>query len=111
MKQCLFTTYGNVRNITGKLFSKIKDHVPTESATESELYKHYKSLNYAIQRTAEMTKVEGVPRAELENHIYSVDFLGMLKELLIPCSVKYDYMDQLESRGYCNKSPSGEIGK
>ena len=108
MKKCLFSTYGNVRNITSKLFSKLKENVPTDSASESELYRHYKGLNYAIQRTAEMTKVEGVPTTELENHIYSVDFIGMLKELLVPCSVKYEYMGLLENAGYCSKSPSGE---
>ena len=108
MKRCLFSTYGNVRNITNKLFSKIKESVPSETASESELYRHYKGLNYAIQRTAEMTQVEGVPRAELENHIYSVDFIGMLKELLVPYTVKYEYMEQLETAGFCNKSPSGE---
>ena len=108
MKKALVTAYGNVRTITANIFnSLLKETLPSDTSQDTVTFKYYKKLNCAVQQILELTRVDGMPLEDLEGHIYSVEFLQQLKELL-PKSAKFKYMENLKKAGRNHITASGQ---
>ena len=108
MKKALVTVYGNVRTITANIFnSLLKETLPSDTSQDTVTCRYYKKLNCAVQQILELTRVDGMPLEDLEGHIYSVEFLQQLKELL-PKAAKFKYMENLKKAGRNHITASGQ---
>ena len=94
MKIWLIRRFGDVRVITDSILKPlVRDDICWDKSNPANLTTYFRKLNSAVKKIQELKKTVDMPLAELESHIYSVDFISKLLSF-VPDKTKFDFIDK-----------------
>ena len=94
MKRKLLKKFGDLTIITDNILRTIPDSMPARSASYLAWTDYFRALNSVMQKIGELRKTADVELDELEDYIYSADFINKLLKF-IPDFVKDHFMNQM----------------
>ena len=99
MKAWLIGQCGDVRDMTRNIISSInKASLPNDKSTRTEVTSYYRKINAALHKIQELRDTKNMPLVELEEYIYSNEFLLKITALM-PERTESAFMDKLVIRG------------
>ena len=95
MRSWLINRFGDVKIITGNILKPVsKEQIPSDMHSSNNLTSYYRKLNSVIKTITELKKTVDMPVLELEDHIYSNEFITRLISL-VPEKAKFEILDKL----------------
>ena len=99
LKEWLLKRFGEPRNMCMNILKSIsKGNPPSDVHVTSTLLFHYRSLDAAMKRIAELKHLPGLPLSKLKNHIEGTDFITSIIDLL-PIQANKNFFEKLYEKG------------
>jgi len=99
MKTWLIQQCGDVKDITRNIIIPItKTQKPSDTSTVNDNTSYYRKFYAGLQKIQELRETQEMPKDELQEYIYSNEFLRKLTALM-PSRTQETYMDKLQIRG------------
>ena len=95
MRSWLINRYGDVKVMTANILKTMKkEQIPSDQQASVNLTKYYRKLNSVIKKISELRKTVDMPVKDLEEHMYSNEFLNQILSY-VPEKAKFEFFDKL----------------